>query len=117
MLTVLLAALLVLVGALTGSSAAAAGPTGPPAGTTGGDGSAQLGRCADHDAVSGASPRLTSSRVRASAPRAQLDQDAADLPRLTAPAIRPTSLPAPGTRGTAARSAPTCRTLSRAPPA
>ena len=112
MLTLLLAVLLALAGPVAGSPAAAAG-----SGPTSGDRTAQVGRHADHDAVSGASTRLTSSRGRTAAPRVQLQLGAAVLGTAPSPTIRVPRPAAPGSHGTAARSTPRGGTLSRAPPA
>jgi hypothetical protein len=111
-LTLLLATLLALTGSLTGFSAAADSQH-----STGGDRTAQAGRHADHDAVSGGSTRLTSSRVRAAVPRAQLHVDAAVLPTAPTPTTLLRGGSDPAARATEARAAPRVGTLSRAPPA
>ena len=111
-LTLLLVALLALVAPLSGSSTAT-GSTRP----TGGDRTAQVGRHADHDAVSGASTRLTSSRGRSAAPKAQLQVGAVVLATAPSTTDRLLGSPAPGIGGAAARSTPRNSTLSRAPPA
>ena len=113
MLTLLLVALLLLAGPLTGSFAAAAGARD----AMGGDRTAQAGRHADDDAASVGSTRLSSSRIRTAAPRTQLDSGAADLPRVTEPVDSRHEHSLPSARDTTARSAPPRGTHSRAPPA
>jgi hypothetical protein len=112
-LTLLLAALLLLAGPLTGSLAAAAGASD----ATRGDRTAQAGRHADDDAASVGSTRLSSSRIRTAAPRTQLDSAAADLPRVTEPVDGRHEPVIPSAQDTAAGAAPPRSTHSRAPPA